>query len=236
MNSTIKYAVLAMSITLSACNKPKAVYDTTMTVLVDQTDRLPVYPTVDMLLAPFNLDQNPAQGIEIKLCAISDKDVNKTETVSLPKEDVWQGNPIIRHARIEQFKEELQKHLSSLDSIRTFQHSIIFRNIAEQATLLSKRDVQRRILLIFSNLMENSEVRFYNPQTLVLLEKSPSLIEKQLESTAPLPDLAGEQVWFLYAPYSYRQNYAYMRVAHFYENIYRAHNTTVHIETQFMPL
>lgn len=222
-----------MSITFIACNKPSNPYDTAMTVMIDETDQLPVYPSAQTLLSPFKLTDNPWQGLQIRLVGITDKDVNTIKTISLPKEDRLTGNVTIRQAKVRRFVADLQTDLAHFDSTRNYSHSIIFRAIAQQATLLANSPSSRRYLIIFSNLRENSEVNFYNPQTLALLQRNPDVIEKQLEANSPLPSLGGTQVWFLFAPASYHQNNIYMPIARFYESVYKAHHAEVHIETQF---
>jgi len=225
--------LFAMSIVFSACNKSSNPYDTAMIVMVDETDPLPVYPTAQTLLAPFTLGENPWQGLQIKLVGITDKDINATETISLPKEDRLTGNITIRLAKVQRFSNELQSRIAVFDSIRTFPHSIIFRSIATQAASLANIPANSHYLLIYSNLIENSEVNFYNPKTLSLLARNPTMVEKQLEATAPLPNLKGLQLWLLYAPANYHQNNVYMPIARFYESVYKAHHADVHIANQF---
>lgn len=229
----IVYALIAMSTLFIACTKPSNPFDTVVTVMVDETDSLPNYPTAKSLLAPFKLTEYPWQGIQIKVTAITDKDVNNTETVSLEKADRLTGNITIRRAKIERFAEQLQAQLATFDSTRNFPHSIIFRSIARQAALLATVNAPRRYVLVYSNLLENSEVNFYNPQTLALLESEPALIEKQLVADAPLTPLNGVDISFLYAPASYHQNNIYMPIVRFYEHVYKAHRAQVHVGTQF---
>jgi hypothetical protein len=233
MKTTILYILIAMSIVFITCNKSSNPYDTAMTVMIDETDQLLVYPTPQTLLSPFKLAENPWQGLQIRLVGITDKDVNTIKIISLPKEERLTGNVTIRQAKVRRFIVDLQTDLTHFDSTRNYPHSIIFRAIAQQATQLANCPSSKRYLIIFSNLRENSEVNFYNPQTLALLQRNPDVIEKQLETDSPIPSLGGTQVWFLFAPASYHQNNIYMPIARFYESVYEAHHAEVHIETQF---
>lgn len=222
-----------MSIVFISCKKPSNSFDTAMTVMIDETDSLPVYPTSQALLAPFKLADNPWQGLQITLIGITDKDVNAAKVLSLPKEDRLTGSISVRRAKVQRFIRELQADLIRFDSTRSYSHSIIFRAIAHQATVLAERSFSNRYLLIYSNLRENSEVNFYNPQTLALLRQNSEIIEKQLEENSPLPSLNGIQVWFLFSPPTYHQNNVYMPIARFYESVYKARQAEVHVETQF---
>jgi hypothetical protein len=223
---------LAMGIVLMACNKPSNPYDTAMTVMVDETDTLPTYPTAQTLVSPFKLLDDPWQGIQISLMGIADKDVNAVITVSLEKEDRLTGNLTIRRAKVQRFITDLQNAVATFRAHKC-PRSIIFRAIAEQASHLVNNAAHNRYLIVFSDLLENSEVSFYNPQTIALLKKSPATMEKQLEVNIQIPSLNGMQVWFLFAPSSYSQNSVYMPIARFYESVYRAHNAEVHVANQF---
>lgn len=223
-----------MSIVLIACKKPSGPYDAAMTVMIDETDKLPVYPTSQTLLAPFKLTDNPWQGLQITLVGITDKDVNATKIMSLPKEDRLTSSITIRRVKVQRFISELQDNLARFDSTKNYPHSIIFRAIAHQATVLAKSTSSHRYLLVYSNLCENSEVNFYNPQTLSSLQQHPEVIEKQLRTFSPLPSLNGIQVWFLFAPPTYQQNNVYMPIARFYESVYKERQAEVHVETQFI--
>ncbi|QTE35865.1 hypothetical protein J3L18_22335 [Mucilaginibacter gossypii] len=234
MKAISLYITVTLSIVLIGCKKPSNRYDTAMTVMIDETDQLPVYPTSQTLLAPFKLADNPwQQGLQITLVGITDKDVNTAKVVSLPKEDRLTGNITVRRAKVQRFVTDVQANLSQFDSTRNYPHSIIFRAIEHQATILAKRSSRHRYLLVYSNLRENSEVNFYNPQTLAVLQQHPDLIKKQFETNSPLPSLKGIQIWFLFAPKSYRENNLYIPIARFYEQVYKAHDADVHIETQF---
>jgi len=233
MRVILIYVVMAISTVLIACNKSSYPYDTAIVAMLDETDKMPTYPTAQSLLSPFKLADDPWQGgIQIKLVGITDKDVNTTLTVSLEKEDRLTGNLTIRRAKVQRFISDLQNGINAFTT-RNCGHSIIFRTIAGQAAQLADNPAHNRFLVVYSDLIENSEISFYNPQTLALLQKSPGMIEKQLEATDPLPSLTGIHVWFLFAPNSYKQNNVYMPIARFYESVYKAHHADVHIATQF---
>src|ERR1700761_3239990 len=83
-------AVIALNIVFSACNERQEVpYDTAIITMIDETDELPTYPTAQVILAPFHLKDNPWQGISIKVVAVTDRDVNRAETVALSKENQY---------------------------------------------------------------------------------------------------------------------------------------------------
>lgn len=228
------FIVVALSIVFSACDEQQTErFDTAETIMIDQTDPLPVYPTTPIILEPFQLKDNPWQGISIKIVGVTDKEVNRTETISLPKENEYTGNIALRTARVERFKQELTRCLASFDSVRNLPRSIIFRAVAQQASELAHTSAPHRLLLLYSNLEENSNVNFYEPGTLSLLQHDPAIIRKRLTEGVTLPNLAGVQLWLLYAPTTYKQNNIYMPIAHLYKQVYKEHRAEVHVESQF---
>jgi len=233
MKTILTYALLALSMALGACNEQPSPFDTALTIMVDETDTLPVYPSVTTLLTPFKLKEQPWQSLEITALGIEDKDITTAETITLPKENPITGNPIIRQARLARFAALLQGRLAAIDSVRSRPRSIVFRAVAQQAALLANRTAAHRYLLVYSDLMEHSNVNFYDPNTRSLLQTNPAIIEKQMEAEQQLPDLPGVQMWFVYKPKTYRENNLYMRIARFYERVYTAHHATVHIATTF---
>jgi hypothetical protein len=228
------FAVLAL-IVLNACNERSEPYNTDVTTMIDLTDSLTVYPTAKDLLAPFSLNTNLWQSIRITVVAIADKDINKTEVVSLEPGDKLTGNKMLRRAKINRFISNLQTALQSFKVVHALPRSIIFRSIATQAIALHASASTHKVLLIFSDLLENSEVDFYDAQTRLALQTHPAVIEKQLSLNTSLSMLNGLSVWFLYVPANYHINSVYMPIARFYEHAYKAHHAEVHIAQQFIP-
>ncbi len=218
---------------LTACEQQNVDNDTVMCLMVDQTDPLTVKPEASTLLAPFRLKENPWQGITIKIVNVAATDVHRTETVSLPSENEYTGNLTVRTANIARFKDKLQRCLASFDCIHSCPRSIIFRSVQQEATLLARSTAPRRLLVLYSDLRENSNVNFYNPETLELVRRNPALVAKKLTENKGMPDLSGIHVYLLYSPASYKQNEVYMPIAHMYEQTYTARHAHVYIQSQF---
>jgi hypothetical protein len=227
------YPLVTICLLLAACNNRSIEYDTVAVAMIDQTDRRNVEPTAKSLLAPFKLQEDAWQGLEIKLVAITDKDINRTVTVSLPRQDRLTGNTTIRRAKVAHFIEQMRQALISFHNVHSMPRSVIFRAIAKRATELKHEQAKHTLLLVYSDLMEHSNVSFYNQRSFALLETNPLSVERQLVDR-PFTDLSGVNVWLLYAPKTYEENNLYMAAAHFYEHIYTAHHALVHIENQLI--
>jgi hypothetical protein len=81
--------------------------------------------------------------------------------------------------------------------------------------------------------MENSEVSFYNRETLGLLKSDPRRVQDLLEKDRALNDLHGVEIWLVFDPSSYEQNGTYMTVATFYKDLLESKGATVRIKQSF---
>eukprot|EP01037_Dinobryon_pediforme_P007928 gene7928-8000_t len=226
---------MALTLSIVSCNTSPAIPDTDIAMLIDQTDTMTSYPSADGVTAPLGLQQNPWQGVRVRLAAITDKDINETTVISLDKESEWSGNRIIRMARVQRFKRQLAAQLATMKANHPCQHSIVFRTVARQAKALAASPCRNRYLLVWSDLYENDEVNFYDSQIINLIKTSPQGIRRKLEATNAIADLHGLKVSLLFTPTSYKQNNRYMVIANFYQQLLTAHGATVHIDSKVYP-
>jgi hypothetical protein len=234
MKHSTSYFLTAVTCACLACNTRQHTIDTDMTLVIDRTDNVILHPTADGIISQLGLQDSPWQGIRIKLTYVSDLDINPTTVIALEKENEWDGNLTVRRAKVQRFKNQLRECLQKMRRADTCQHSIIYRTIARQASNLVASTATKKYLLVWSNLRENSDINFYNPQTISLLKTSPQSIQQHLEATCPSFKLKGIQVWLLYNPTSYRDNNSYMPLAGFYQHLLEVHGATVHVDSKFL--
>jgi len=210
-------------------------FDKELIILLDKTDALSVKPDENHIYSSLGLNTNEYQGVRIIISTISDKDLNGSVTVSLPAESDWFSNKTIREARVVKFKNELHQKLDSIineaDTCRP--HSIIYRSCVRQLELLASRPAKYKALIVYSDLMENSEVCFYDPYTFKSVRCTPHVIQKQLEQLLPLNDLTSINIFFVYDPDSYEDNGRFMACANLFDRIFQSKHAWVHIEPSF---
>jgi len=214
----------------TSCNDSKQTLETDVTVVVDKTDKMTVYPTADEITSPLGLKNNPWQGLRFTATYISDKDINDVTVLTLDAENQWDGNILIRKAKVRHFVKQVQECLAGMKYTGTCPYSIIYRTIARQANGLTGSTAKRKLLLIYSDLCENdADLNFYDRKVMNRVKNNPQSIAVQLEATVPLNPLNGVQVWLLYSPGSFKQNNDYMPVANLYKQMLKAKGATVHI-------
>ncbi len=235
MKSITNYLLLLLLILFLGCSNAPAGIDTAITILIDRTDPLQVYPDADDISTHLGLQQDPWQGIQMTVTFISDKDVNDTRIVTLEKEDRWTGSITLRKARIARFIKELHAALIQAKGRVSLDHSIIYRSIAKQLNALAATNAAKKHLLVYSDLMENDGLNFYTPKTFLLLQTKPGDVGRGLEHIAPIQNIKGVDVWLLYEPATYEANHTYRITASFYKQLLESKGALAHIEKSFNP-
>jgi hypothetical protein len=233
----MKYIFILLLVPLicgTGCQSSTPQFDDDVEVVVDKTDTPRVYLSSSDILNALHFTDDPYKGVRVQIDQISDKDINATAVVSIDKENALLGTLPLRTAKITAFAARLHHALTNMQRPETAAHSIVYRTIAAQLNRLAATESTHKIMLIASDLYENSIVSFYDPNTIALLKANPHCIETALEQETPLTRLTGIQVWLLYNPASYRDNNTYMTVATFYKHLLESHGAHVHIANTFI--
>lgn len=231
MKTSILSIVLAFTALQMACD----VSDSTTTALVlviDHTDPLTSQPS-DEIYTQLDLEKDIFQGVSITVTYLSDKDINRRIFLNLPASSPYKVNKQVRKAEVARFKTDLSKALNAPGVIPSKDHSILYRSIAKEINLLSNSKAQNRHLLVYSNLMENSELVFFDPGTLALINSKPKVIIQQLEAQTALKNLHGISISLIYEPSSFEDNNSYMSVARLYKTMFEAKGASTQIVQSF---
>jgi hypothetical protein len=215
------------------CKSVPVQFDQSLTILWDKTDRLQAYPKAEDISEQIKLRENIWQSVQISITSITNNDINERKFVILPPENQWIGTEAIRRSKINHFNKELRTALTDNKPNLPLGHSIVYRTILKELTALPAMQAGKRYLAIYSDLMEHSEVDFYNPNTFQLLRSNPDSIKKELEQSGQLPNLSSICVWLIYNPPTYEANNTYMAVARFYKQLLESKGAIVHIEHSF---
>lgn len=231
MKTPTYYIALILAVASIGCTTQATHYDTEISVLIDRTDRLSVYPTAERILALAELTENTWQGVKIRVSYISDKDINEETIFALPQQNRLLYGIKKREAEVARFVKNLSGFFASVDTTSTFGHSIIYRSVARHANILSTSHARKKHLLVYSNMMENSEVwNFYDPATLTVIRENPEAVCQVIERSVPLGTLSGVDIWLLHTPATYEENTIYMSVARVWATLFEQKGARVHIQ------
>lgn len=139
-----------------------------VTVLVDITDPHQVYPDAKTVLPLFGLEGNQNNKAVFKLLPITDRKLNPEASILLEEgKKTEQFNhrqdPLFRKRLIVQFYDSVKNVLRTFREEKekadtSLHNSEVFFMIARELTLLKEGQSKKRVLLIYSDLQENSDL------------------------------------------------------------------------------
>jgi len=202
-----------------------------VSVLRDVTELHLSQPMANEILPLYGLDIQKWSGGDFHFANISDVSYNQTKEAHLTTANQWLSNEYDRTKQVKLFYSSITQILTDAqkDTIGRW-HSSIYVPLANELNRLSQSTSKRRILLVYSDLMENDlSLSFYNKRTLSLLASNPGVVRKQLESIASLNNLSGIEIHLLYQPPNAESDMQFKIVSGFYKQLLESKGATVSI-------
>ncbi len=203
------------------CSENIGIIEKEVVCVIDGTDTSIHKPSFEEIKPFLNLADND-YGLVFKTKMIGDIDFGSSFEKSLTPKDYNTDETIEdRFIRKKKFLKDVETGYIKISSKATPKnHSIIYRVIATELNKLSDSKAKHRILLVNSDLMENSkELNFYKPKDYNLLMNSPCSVEGKLINELQLNDLKGITVYFLFQPKDFYQNDTYKSILDIYIKI-----------------
>lgn len=194
-----------------------------LVVLNDKTDPHLLRPDASILRL-FNLSDDNAKSVHFRYREITDRRLVPVTNLSFPGKRSHNNNyaALSKERLIINFYDTVRSVLannSATDDSSTLDHSECFRTIADELSILSKSNAQNKILLIYSNIFENSDLlSVYDKKTGALSVPEPQKIKDCFEKSKLLPDdLKGITAFFLFKPASREEDQQYMKMVEAYK-------------------
>lgn len=219
---TILIAVMA------ACSQKKETYNE-VALLIDITDSQS-FPPVEEIM-PILHPENIWDGSVFTLSTISDLSITKTYEASIEPINKWNGSEKLRKKEIKKFNSEVSRMILNISKTKQDKNnSAVYIAISEKLTQLTKSTAQKKTLIIFSDLLENtSNTSFYRKNDLNLISSNPEAIITRFEKIAPLPDLTGININIVHQPINTKQDELFRKVSTLYKSMLERHNAQVNI-------
>lgn len=215
-------AISSLVVLLASCASAPTPTVSRVAVLKDITQKHLAMPDATEVVSLFDFTgDNKWNGADFEFGDLSDVSYNRFSEVKINTADMWMSNELDRDKEIKDFKNKVSKivTLAGNDTIGK-RNSSIYLPIARKLNELAQSKAQRKILLIYSDLMENTiDVSFYNKKTLAELETNPEAIGKQLEQLQALQNLNGIEVYFIYQPNDAENDKVFTLVSALYKRI-----------------
>ena len=133
---------------------------------------------------------------------VSDVSYNKIETARIDPANKWLSNEFDRDKAIQAFKDSISQIAASANQISLGKkQSSIYVPIANELNRLSQSKAQRRILIVYSDLMENDHwltIALLTKSEFQQLQSNPDSLKNLFEQREPaLSQLKGIQVYLI---------------------------------------
>ena len=202
---------------------------TELTVMRDITDTHVSELKVADIVSIFNM--NKWDGANFRFVDITDVTYNHTYEKKIEPENEWMGNELDRNKKVKQFYSEISQ---VLDTVKTESigkdNSSVYIPIAHELNRLSQSTSQKRILLIYSDLIENTDqFSLYSKNNLTLLKTNPKVAQEYFENLTPLNNLGGIRIFFVFQPTDIDTDEQYKLISGFYKNLFESKGATVEI-------
>ncbi len=223
--------IAAMALIISCASGIKS--STTEVILLrDVTDKHLAEPDVKELLALFDFSgDNKWNGAVFHFADLSDVSYNLISEAKINTAGMWLSNEFERDKQIKNFTNDVSKILAEAENESVGKrNSSIYLPIAHQLNYLAQSKAQRRVLLVYSDLMENTiDVSFYNKKTLEQLQTNPETISKSFEQLQALQNLSRIEVYLIYQPTDSESDKVFIVVSAFYKKLLEDKGAKVNI-------
>lgn len=219
---TLTTAIIAILLSAAAgvafysCNTNS--YLVSETFLLDKTDSFLAIPDSASVRNLFSANTDIWQGYEFRLLPLSDVDYNPVYTASLSPACEYLSNIYGREDDEKIFFSKIDSAFAKVKSIPSGRnYSSLYRPIATELKRLSESTAKRRVLVAYSDFMENTfSVSFYKTETFQLIKTNPDSVKKIFESEISMPDLKGIEVYLIYQPKNNYDSILFTQTSGFY--------------------
>lgn len=203
-----------------------------ISVLRDVTDSELAKPDINDLYTLYELDRDKWNGCKFRFSNLSDVSLNYTSEIELLPEQALFSNEIERGAKLDTFRSGLESMLSkaSEDSIgRT--HSAVYEPIASELEQLSMSKSEKRIMVVYSDLLENNrEFSVYRNQNPRNEKPDADAVSREFKIQHLLPSLTGIAVYFIFQPANESEDEAFHFMSGIYQKLLEEKGATVFIK------
>jgi hypothetical protein len=210
-------------------------------VIVDTTDYRNIIPEADPLLELYRFDTALYTEAYFRLTTITDKSISPVSESYLESGEKTEkrntrGIPHFREGNISLFYETVRScfhDFQNLDTALTLKHSECYRVIVQELTYLMNQPFSNeKILVVFSDLMENSDiVSFYDDESFAKITRDPQDLQNSFGIAQPLPgSLLGVRVYFVFQPRTREEDLQYRKVSSFFKTMLEEKGAIVTIQ------
>lgn len=228
MKTIVKAIIL--STLLYSCHKGETTTEPTKNIsaVIDITDNDAIFPESKSVIKLFGFDTVRGGEAWFRISTVTDRLLNPAIEHHLPdsketEKNNIQDDPNYRDKLIISFQAAIRKTIASFNSTNkkdtTLSNSECFATICNELQLMKKRGAKDNILLVYSNLYENSDFfNSYTKENIKIIMDSTEKVVNIFNETGLLPNsLNGYTIYFIYQPGSREGDKKYMAMVEVYK-------------------
>lgn len=180
--------------------------------------------------------RNINDAITVHVETLSPYHHNTVQEFKLPKESLLLGNPTIRKRSVQALTKQLDTTLLKMYAEQNSkEQSNIFEPILTAANELSTSNTSRKVIIVSSDLQENTPLfSYFKKADSILLKTNPDEVERILLNGTPVKDLKGVTIYLIHTPRSLHDDDLFNQFAKLYKRFYEKHHAVVIIQNNLI--
>ena len=213
---------------------------TAISIVMDTTDYHKLFPIADPILALYEFDDNINTEAYFRLSCISDKQLTPVTEFHLESGDETEKKNKHRISNFREnhvliFYDKIRNTITSFSSLDTAiqsDYSECYRTIVNETKWLMEKTAGKKVLIIYSDLMENSDLyNFYEMNISTQVFEKEKVIST-LDSVFALPDhLIGLEVYLVFQPKDRLEDARYQATSKLYKEMFESRGAMVKIQS-----
>ena len=202
-----------------------------VTAVSDRTDNFIVRPNTNEILPMFDFTNHPYDEAEFRFIEITNLNIATVRQAQIGKMPLYDRNKYRRQNKIKAFTTKIDTIISASENITPGKDkSAIYNPIAKELNRMSASNATTKILLIYSDMMENTDkITFYDNNILQSIKSQPDKMRQYFESQTKLNNLNGIKIFIIYQPNNTEDDNAFSIVSGFYKQFFESKGATVEI-------
>ena len=234
--------LLFIAVFINSCDKKPEHYTSSLTVLVDITNRREVLPAAEILLTFYDFAKGRNKEVFFRITTTTDKLLNPVAEHYLAsgnetEKDNQFDDPDYREKLVLSFYSDVRQSVGAFNTNAQqdtiLKHSECFRSIAGELARMKENKADKNLLVIYGDLSENSDLfSVYGKRVTGYVFKHPDSALQKFETTGLLPqDLSGFTVMIIFQPIDRDQDKLFNVMAGLYKKMLTARGAKVIIRS-----
>jgi hypothetical protein len=224
-------SLLITSLSLVWLNQNSHTNKTEISVIRDLTDTFTSKPNSETILHLYNFTTDKWSEGDFRFIEVTDLNINNIYLVSISTKSLFLRNDFKRKDEIKAFNAKVDTIITETENLTSGKNnSAIYTPVANELNRMSKSSATSKNMLIYSDLMENTDkMSFYNKSVLNSIKKEPDKIKQYFESQIKLNKLNGIKIYIIYQPRNTEEDNAFSIVSGFYKQLFESKGADVEI-------